>query len=304
MSLLLTPPNFGEKPIPFDELVAKVKAELPEALPRDLNEILIALDVDGTILLPEGASERVLDAFHTLNESGATVVIATGRGTEGVRPVWQHLQVDTGWSVCSNGAVAARWSPTFDDGVDVIRTHTFLPAPVIDRLNETIPDVYIGVEVHKGFLISRTFPGAVFFEDTWVRGMDDLRQTQTPRLVAMTEEMDIFEFESALKQMGISEIAQYAIGWTTWVDIGPKGCTKATGLQDLVDELGIAANATIAVGDGMNDIEMLTWAAHGVAMGSALPEVRRAANAVTGSVENDGAAAVMCALVERAKERP
>lgn len=303
MSLLLTPPNSGEKPIPFDELVAKVKAELPETLPRDLNEILIALDVDGTILLPEGASERVLDAFHTLNESGATVVIATGRGTEGVRPVWRHLQADSGWSVCSNGAVAAHWNPTFDDGVEIIRTHTFNPAPVIDRLCEAMPDVYLGVEVLKGFLISRTFPGPVFFEDTWMRDVAELRETDTPRLVAMAEGMEIMEFEATIREMGIGDIAQYAVGWTTWVDIGPKGCTKATGLQDLVDELGIAPHATIAVGDGMNDIEMLTWAAHGVAMGSALPEVRRAANAVTGSVENDGAAAVMCALVERSKER-
>ena len=47
---------------------------------------------------------------------------------------------------------------------------------------------------------------------------------------------------------------------------------------------------TIAVGDGRNDIEMLRWAGRGVAMGQAIEEVREAADAVTGSVHDEGLA--------------
>ena len=46
----------------------------------------------------------------------------------------------------------------------------------------------------------------------------------------------------------------------------------------------------LAIGDGRNDIEMLTWAGRGVAMGQAVQEVQDAANDVTGSVDEDGAA--------------
>ena len=46
----------------------------------------------------------------------------------------------------------------------------------------------------------------------------------------------------------------------------------------------------LAIGDGRNDIEMLQWAGRGVAMGQAVEEVRAAADAVTSSVFEDGAA--------------
>ncbi len=44
----------------------------------------------------------------------------------------------------------------------------------------------------------------------------------------------------------------------------------------------------LAIGDGRNDIEMLRWAGRGVAMGQAVEEVREAADAVTGTVYDDG----------------
>ena len=47
----------------------------------------------------------------------------------------------------------------------------------------------------------------------------------------------------------------------------------------------------LAIGDGRNDIEMLRWAGRGVAMGQAVEDVREAADAVTDTVHDDGAAA-------------
>ena len=47
----------------------------------------------------------------------------------------------------------------------------------------------------------------------------------------------------------------------------------------------------LAVGDGFNDVEMLEWAGRGVAMGQAPEHVQAAADAVTGTVADDGLAA-------------
>ncbi|PID97665.1 MAG: hydrolase [Actinobacteria bacterium] len=301
MSLIVTPPDSGERPIPFAELVDKVGAELPASLPKDLSKILVALDVDGTLLLPHGASPNVLETYRALVEAGANVVIASGRGIEAVRPVLGHLQTDRGWSVCSNGAVLVNWHPEVEDGVEVMKTHTFTPGHVIKTLLADMPDLYIGVETRKGFLLSEPFPRDVFFEETWVTPMETLHSTVTTRVVALSERMELEDFIDRLESLDLDGHCEYAVGWTSWVDIAPAGCTKATGLQDLADTLGIAPEATIAVGDGLNDIEMLEWAGHGVAMGSAIPQVRRAADATTGSVENDGAAALMRALLEWAK---
>ena len=55
----------------------------------------------------------------------------------------------------------------------------------------------------------------------------------------------------------------------------------------------IIPDILLVVGDGRNDIEMLTYAGFGVAMGSAPDEVKLAADEVTKSVQDDGAAAIL-----------
>ena len=49
----------------------------------------------------------------------------------------------------------------------------------------------------------------------------------------------------------------------------------------------------LAIGDGRNDIEMLRWAGRGVAMGQSVDEVKAAADDVTDSVHDEGAAVEM-----------
>ena len=80
----------------------------------------------------------------------------------------------------------------------------------------------------------------------------------------------------------------YVVGWTAWLDLSPVGVSKASGLAMVADELGVAQDDVLAIGDGRNDIEMLRWAGRGVAMGQATEEVREAADAVTETVYDDG----------------
>lgn len=54
----------------------------------------------------------------------------------------------------------------------------------------------------------------------------------------------------------------------------------------------------MAVGDGRNDIEMLSWAARGVAMGQAVEEVIAAADETTGSVYEDGLVEVLRSVLD------
>ena len=82
----------------------------------------------------------------------------------------------------------------------------------------------------------------------------------------------------------------YVVGWTAWLDLSPVGVTKASGLEYVARELGVVPADVLAIGDGRNDIEMLRWAGRGVAMGQAVPEVQAAADAVSATVHDDGAA--------------
>ena len=82
----------------------------------------------------------------------------------------------------------------------------------------------------------------------------------------------------------------YVVGWTAWLDLAPVGVSKASGLAHVAERLGVDAADVLAIGDGRNDIEMLQWAGRGVAMGQAVEPVIAAADDVTGTVYEDGAA--------------
>ena len=82
------------------------------------------------------------------------------------------------------------------------------------------------------------------------------------------------------------------------VELAPFGITKAKTLEDLCDHLGVARSQVMAFGDMPNDIEMLSWAGHGVAMGNALGSVKAIAAAVTEAVDDDGVARYLDAVLD------
>ena len=73
-------------------------------------------------------------------------------------------------------------------------------------------------------------------------------------------------------------------------DLAPAEVSKASGLASVCERLGVAPQDVLALGDGRNDTEMLRWAGRGVAMGQAPLEVQEAADFVTSTVDDDGAA--------------
>jgi hydroxymethylpyrimidine pyrophosphatase-like HAD family hydrolase len=86
------------------------------------------------------------------------------------------------------------------------------------------------------------------------------------------------------------------------VDVTRGGVSKASSLERVRAALGVPTLSTVAVGDSGNDVEMLRWAARGVAMAHAPVHVRQAANEITGTLAEDGAAHVLRSITgERAR---
>ena len=79
---------------------------------------------------------------------------------------------------------------------------------------------------------------------------------------------------------------------TSWiaggVDIVEKGGGKVTGIQRYLDLYGIRPEETMAIGDGVNDMQMLQFCGIGIAMGNSLDEVKACADFVTGNADADG----------------
>ena len=67
-----------------------------------------------------------------------------------------------------------------------------------------------------------------------------------------------------------------------------KGYSKATGIDDLLDYLGMDLADTISIGDSANDIAMLEHTGQSVLMGNGTPELKQMVTYVTADIEEDG----------------
>lgn len=72
-----------------------------------------------------------------------------------------------------------------------------------------------------------------------------------------------------------------------------KGCNKAIGIEKLAQHLKIRREEIITIGDASNDKEMIEYAGFGVAMGNAEDEIKKLADFITKSNEEDGVAYVI-----------
>lgn len=262
--------------------------------PRTVAGTLVALDVDGTLMTYDGVvSPEVRECIASLRDAGAHVVLATGRAVLATVPVARDLGIDEGWAVCSNGAVLARLDPALPGGYEVVECTTFDPEPVLRVLQLELPDAYFAVEdLGRGFKVSRPFPDGELTGEQRVCSFADLSAGPATRVVIRDPGSTPEEFHALVERVGLHQVS-YAVGWSAWLDLTPGGVSKGSALEDLRRRLGVEPFATVAVGDGGNDLEMLRWAARGVAMGHAPEAVRAAADEVTGTIADDGVVAVL-----------
>ena len=81
-----------------------------------------------------------------------------------------------------------------------------------------------------------------------------------------------------------------------FLEFAAPAVTKAAGLAFVAERLGFAREATVAFGDGENDVELLEWAGYGVAVANAHDRVLAVADFVCPSVDEEGVAQVIEAL--------
>lgn len=256
--------------------------------------VLIALDIDGT--LTESASltvpERTAAAVARVCAVGHHVVLSSGRSLAGVMPIADALDLD-GWVVASNGAVIARrWRPRghmFElHDVRPLDARQVVTAALVSRL----PGLAIGVEeVGRGYYVSELFPAGDLRGEQTVLPVHELGAITSPRIVLRAPA--VRELIAPLRAAGLTVNPGAS---AELVDVTPGGVSKASALETVRRRLRVEPDATVAVGDGVNDLEALEWASWGVAMGHAPAEVREAADHVTGTLDQHGAAVVLDAL--------
>jgi len=258
---------------------------------------LVALDVDGTLLAWATGTGGAIDhltppvqaAVLAAAEAGAEIVLASGRSIHAMLPVLDALGLGTEdapvWSVAANGAVVFRYPP-----VDLVHEETFDARPAVAAILAEHPDVMVAVEERGvGYRLNQVFPPGELDGEMIIADTDSLIAEPVSRVIIRDPAATADDFVRLAADLGLHG-TNYVVGWTAWLDLSPIGVDKASGLSVVCAHLGIDQADVLALGDGRNDIEMLAWAGRGVAMGQAVDEVRGIADAVTGSVQEDGVA--------------
>jgi Cof subfamily protein (haloacid dehalogenase superfamily) len=261
---------------------------------------LIASDVDGTLLDDdEKITARTRAAVHAAVDAGTQFVLATGRPPRWVKPVVDALGLEP-MAVCANGAVI------YDPSTDRIISARTLSADVLGQLAEiatrAIPGAGLAVErVGRSAHDAATpqFVSSPGYEHAWLNpdntevSLEDLLSAPAVKLLIRKAGARSSDMAAALaKHVGIEGDITYSTN-NGLVEVVPLGVSKATGVEEVARPLGITADDVVVFGDMPNDVPMLRWAGHGVAMGNAHPEALAAADEVTAPNTEDGVARVL-----------
>lgn len=259
---------------------------------------LVATDLDGTLLNSDGkvsdATREVLDA---LDAQGVPVVFVTGRPVRWMDDLWEAVG-GHGLAICSNGGLV------YDVAARRVREFSALDRAtalgVAERIRGHVPGVSFGIEFPGGWATEPGFPRSPEDGDDGRRvgALEEIFRDDVVKLLAMHRSMEPEQFWRTCDDAGGAHVT------TTWssafalAEISAPGVTKATRLETLASELGVAAADVVAFGDMPNDLPMLEWAGTAYAMANAHPSVLAATTLRAPTNDVDGVATTCVELFD------
>jgi len=252
------------------------------------------LDLDDTLLRDDlTISRRTRDSLLEAQRQGVRVVLASGRPTGAIRRYAEELRLSEhrGWILSFNGAVIT----------DCTTNETIFEQSLSAELVHEIHDRAMALGAN---ILS-------YVDDRIVTPLADEWTSVEHRLTGM-HVVEVADFKAAIQGPAIKAIVLHeparlrevadiirpdvegrlsmAISKPFFLEFTDNGIDKRHSLARLIAHLGIDASEVIAIGDGNNDLSMIRFAGLGISMANGSPEVRAAADHVTGSNMDDGVA--------------
>ncbi|AWN20192.1 Cof-type HAD-IIB family hydrolase [Streptococcus sobrinus] len=259
---------------------------------------LIAIDMDGTLLNNQKQlPQENIEALQKASQAGYDVVLCTGRCQSGVEPYARELGLgqDNEFAILNNGCstfALKDWSL-----VDYVTLSDQEVKALLEMVKD-YEDIYLTLTEQERFLVFAdqvpeivAYDASLIFTQAQTISWSDFQAGHGRIFQAMimgdSNALDRFHDENCpyFDQHFSHVRSQHYI-----VEALPKGTTKASGLKALAQQLGIDRSEIMALGDAANDLEMLKFAGHSVAMGNAAASVKAVCNYQTASNDQAGVA--------------
>ncbi len=256
---------------------------------------LVATDLDGTLLRPDGTiSARTTRALRRVEAAGTAVVFVTARPPRWLDPLADAVGGD-GTVISANGA--------FDYDVRTRRVTAAYPLgrallrELVADLRANVPGIAFSAELADGVHTEPDYPE---LHPRWVPAglvpapIDELPDDAVVgKLLARTLSLpNDAVIPRVAEVIGDRALVQHS-GTRGLAEISAPGVTKAFGLVRWCERVGVRPHEVWAFGDMPNDVPMLRWAGIGWAVANAHPDVLAVADRRCAANDDDGVARVL-----------
>ena len=257
---------------------------------------LIALDLDGTIVREDQTiSTEDRNAIARAQKAGVAVVIATGRIYPTAERWIRGLNI-TAPVISCNGAdiresgITVAGMPMQREQLE--KVYWMMEKYDVQRFIFSGDHIYCIKGVHHKMLfekwgLERVQNGLVQYCDNFDDLMQKAGDNAIKLLVCTPDESQHVPILGEMKDLSCFDVVR---GEALHFELTAKGVHKGAALKTLAKSLGVELQNTMAIGDSLNDLEMIRTAGIGVAMGNAMPELFQIADDVTLPIQKNGVA--------------
>lgn len=260
---------------------------------------LIAIDMDGTLLKDDKTiTLRNKEALAKANSLGIKIVLTSGRPIQGIKNYLEELNLrgKDDYVISLNGALICRC-----EDYSVLSSNETLKGRDLKYIFNKVKDLNTYVHafkeredlVNNESKFSKNEEKRINLKVRVVDFMKDIQDDEEILKVVLEEEKEVLDRVQAQLPKELFEQFTVIRSLDFMLEFMKKGCNKATGIEKLAQHLGIDSSEVIAIGDAVNDKEMIGYAGLGVAMGNAEEDIKNLADFVTKSNEEDGVAYVI-----------
>jgi len=265
---------------------------------------LLAIDIDGTLLDSRGRlPDAHRDALVEASACGIEVALVTGRSFHFTTPIADLLPIPL-TLIVNNGAVVKNKSGEtalrhllprdtarhilaetrhLEDSVAIVFDRPDERQIVFERMDWSHPNRRGYYEKNKAYIAATSAPLADVLTEDPIQVMFNGSVAPMRALVTALRALPV----AARFSVAITE---YELRDFSLVDVNGAGCSKGTTLARWATSRGLTPDAVMAVGDNLNDIEMLDFAGTAVVMGNATHALKGRGYEVTGSNDEGGLA--------------
>lgn len=256
---------------------------------------IVFFDIDDTLYRKSSQTvpASALDAIRRLRRNNIHTAIATGRSLCTIPSVLQSLIDDGTFDILVS--INGQYNIQQLDGRKKILSHHPMDKSfvqdVITYCQAQGVDYAVVSENHMaGSTVNNTIHRAMAGIGDPIIDPDYAKNHTIYQILLFLDDEGLAQYHaSGIHRAGFETLRWHPNG----VDLVQQNGAKSRGILDVCTAMNIPVDATMAFGDGHNDIEMIRTVGIGIAMGDALPEVKAVANYITGTIEENGIATAL-----------